>query len=233
MMDSKQEKISALIDGQLESEQIDALLQELAQDDARADWDVYHRIGNLLRAEDEVNPGADFSARMAARLAQEAPHRPALAAAQTEPAVQPAFVAPSAPHAEKRRRWTLASLAAAGGALLASLGILGTQQVMLAQNSAKPALHETRMAAHNPQAPVVLLASAGGSAPKAVPTTSSGAACVEKSERVIANGKAEEMVMLRDPEIDQYLMAHQRYSNSLHSAAQYARSANFAADAQK
>jgi len=40
-------------------------------------------------------------------------------------------------------------------------------------------------------------------------------------------------VILRDPQIDQYLSAHQRFSPSAYSFAQYARSANFASDSGK
>jgi len=39
--------------------------------------------------------------------------------------------------------------------------------------------------------------------------------------------------LLRDPGIDQYLQAHQRYSPSLYSTAQYARSTAFANDSDK
>ncbi|OWW19416.1 sigma-E factor negative regulatory protein [Noviherbaspirillum denitrificans] len=44
---------------------------------------------------------------------------------------------------------------------------------------------------------------------------------------------AAEGVILRDPRIDDYLMAHQRISPSLYSTAQFARSANFASDSNK
>jgi len=40
-------------------------------------------------------------------------------------------------------------------------------------------------------------------------------------------------VVLRDPRIDQYLLAHQRFSPAWNSTAQYARSATFASDSDK
>ncbi|MBS0308856.1 MAG: sigma-E factor negative regulatory protein [Proteobacteria bacterium] len=46
----------------------------------------------------------------------------------------------------------------------------------------------------------------------------------------LVTASAQQPVMLRDPRIDEYLMAHQRYSPAMFSAAQYARSANFASD---
>jgi sigma-E factor negative regulatory protein RseA len=39
--------------------------------------------------------------------------------------------------------------------------------------------------------------------------------------------------VLRDPRIDEYLLAHQRFSPSMFSTAQYARSATFATDSGK
>lgn len=39
--------------------------------------------------------------------------------------------------------------------------------------------------------------------------------------------------VLRDPRIDEYLLAHQRFSPSVYSTAQYARSATFAVDSDK
>lgn len=40
-------------------------------------------------------------------------------------------------------------------------------------------------------------------------------------------------VVLRDPRIDDYLLAHQRFSPSVYSTAQYARSATFATNPDK
>ncbi|MDP9108912.1 MAG: sigma-E factor negative regulatory protein [Pseudomonadota bacterium] len=55
---------------------------------------------------------------------------------------------------------------------------------------------------------------------------------------LVVNTKADHtaattMVVLRDPRIDEYLLAHQRFSPSLYSSAQFARSATFASDANK
>jgi sigma-E factor negative regulatory protein RseA len=49
----------------------------------------------------------------------------------------------------------------------------------------------------------------------------------------MATASASEGVVLRDPRIDDYLMAHQRISPSVYSTAQFARSANFATDSNK
>ena len=51
--------------------------------------------------------------------------------------------------------------------------------------------------------------------------------------KVVTVAAGQETVMLRDSRIDEYLMAHQRFSPSVFSAAQYARSATFASDSSK
>ena len=50
-------------------------------------------------------------------------------------------------------------------------------------------------------------------------------------EKVTVAGPEGEV--LRDPRIDEYLLAHQRFSPSVYSTAQYARSATFAVDSDK
>lgn len=49
----------------------------------------------------------------------------------------------------------------------------------------------------------------------------------------VVSDHAPEGVVLRDPRIDEYLLAHQRFSPSVYSTAQYARSATFATDSNK
>ena len=63
------QQISALADGELDPSQLKSLLIELRQPEARADWDIYHRIGDVLRSETMARePSADFTQRLAARL---------------------------------------------------------------------------------------------------------------------------------------------------------------------
>lgn len=68
----------------------------------------------------------------------------------------------------------------------------------------------------------------GGEAPDAVAKRATG---TEAAAMVAAS--APDGVVLRDPRIDDYLMAHQRISPSVYSTAQFARSANFAIDSNK
>jgi sigma-E factor negative regulatory protein RseA len=61
--------------------------------------------------------------------------------------------------------------------------------------------------------------------------TSSAMIATNGNQQVIAN--TQEGTVLRDPQIDQYLLAHQRFSPSAYSIAQYARPATFATESNK
>lgn len=66
------QQISELADGELDSSQLPLLLAELRTPEARSHWDVYHRIGDVLRSEQmAAEPSAGFSRQLAARLEQE------------------------------------------------------------------------------------------------------------------------------------------------------------------
>lgn len=64
----------------------------------------------------------------------------------------------------------------------------------------------------------------------------SGQSSMNATTGASAGGMAsvqQERNLMRDPGIDEYLLAHQRFSPSLYSTAQYARSATFAVDSDK
>ncbi|TAK92131.1 MAG: hypothetical protein EPO06_02670 [Burkholderiaceae bacterium] len=50
------ERISALMDGELESQQLAQTLEDLCQDSARDTWQTYHLIGDVLRNNDLAQP---------------------------------------------------------------------------------------------------------------------------------------------------------------------------------
>lgn len=95
------------------------------------------------------------------------------------------------------RRWALSSMIAA--ASMATVAFVTTPQLMVAMKD-KAALNEEMVASSTPP-------------------------LIEQS--VIAAGSVSGDVVLRDPRIDDYLLAHQQFSPSLYSTAQYARSATF------
>lgn len=200
--DKAREQISALADGELDDPYISVTLASLRQQEGKNDWELYHRIGDVLRSEDmDISLSSGFAARMAARLEQE----PAI--------VAPAAISVSRATADRRpdtngqtptialrsasRRWALPGVAAA--AAVAAIAFVTTPHLMVALNKGDDAN----------------LSAADGS-PSAVVAT-----------------HEQEGVVLRDARIDDYLLAHQRFSPSVYSTAQYARSATFAVDSNK
>lgn len=197
------ERISALADGELSSDQAEAALTALREKERQADWEIYHQIGDVLRSDDmAVRLSSGFAARMAARLELEpviiAPASMNKPEALPEPDVQRQPVV-RAKHSA--RRWALPGMAAA----VAAVAFITMPQLMVAMKMepANATSQMTALAAGTPSEPAVVSAS------------------------------APEGVVLRDPGIDDYLLAHQRFSPSLYSTAQYARSATFAADSNK
>lgn len=95
-MDTKKknrEQISAFADGALPKDDLELVALALGTDDGAAAWAVYHRIGDVLRAQasPELSPG--FAGRLAARLAAETTHGRRGAAGDT---AAPAEAAPAA-----------------------------------------------------------------------------------------------------------------------------------------
>jgi sigma-E factor negative regulatory protein RseA len=187
------EQISALADGELPERQVDMALAALRQDSNRADWELYHQIGDVLRSEDmaiALSPG--FAARIAARLDAE-----------------PTMLAPVAhdglnPLAKySLKRWAMPSAVAT--VAMVAVTFVAVPQLMVAMNGEPTAVVESALVA--------------------------AAARGEQSSVVIATGP--DGVVLRDPRIDDYLLAHQRFSPSLYSTAQYARTATLATDSNK
>ena len=120
------EKISALMDGELEAHEQRGSYAELAREgEALEAWRVYHLGGDALR--DTALLSAGFSARMEAKLAEE-----------------PTVLAPRVPQAGSRHRWRALSMAASlaaaalvGGAWFASQsGLQRGPEVALAPASA-------------------------------------------------------------------------------------------------
>jgi sigma-E factor negative regulatory protein RseA len=202
-----QEQISALADGELSDAQVDTALAALRQPAGRAAWDAYHQIGDVLRSDEmAVSLSPNFAARMAARLEAE-----------------PTIIAPAALTPQEReaandstsdkksiKRFALPGMVAAA---VAALGLAAAPQLMVAMKGDSPADKARTMVASQSHSGAVTHASVvqGG-----------------ESQRVAHS--SQEGVILRDPRIDEYLLAHQRFSPSVYSTAQFARSATFATD---
>jgi len=196
-MDTKkmtQEQISALADGELPGEHVDIVLAALRNKEGKADWDIYHHIGDVLRSDHmaaELSP--EFAARLSARLDAE----PTIIAPT---AVTPVQISGITTPGSKAKRWAIPSMAAA--AAMATVAFFTTPQLMVALKGNTESVE-----------PSVKVASG--------------------TEAAVVAASAPEGVVLRDPRIDDYLMAHQRISPSVYSTAQFARSANFTSDSNK
>ena len=74
MNDNKREQLSALIDGEAEAHECDALVKSLCQSDSheeKARWERYHLISDALKKNLPDNPQHDLSARVSAALEDE------------------------------------------------------------------------------------------------------------------------------------------------------------------
>lgn len=201
-----QEKISAFADGELCKDQADAVLARLREPENAASWDVYHRVGDILRSDEmAVSLSSDFSARMVARLDAE-PTIIAPALSRNEHVVNGAT--PPSAHITSMRR---VALPAAAAAVVAALAFIISPQILDSGNE---------------QLPSAMQASATVGPNETPATIQEKSASLDHS----AAAGAQKEIVLRDPNLDAYLLAHQRFSPSLNSTAQFARSANFDAD---
>lgn len=234
-MDTKvttREQISALADGELSSDEMTLAFAALrSSENAQDAWEDYHRIGEVLRSEEmDVSLSAGFSARMAALLDAEpsivAPQAAAVTAAVPAAAEVKSAAVKTAANGDHRAarpsrlvRLLMPSAAAAAAAVAAVFVAMPQQAVVNA---------DARMAA--PVAQVASAPLAAPSVPSAIATvadTSGNPQNVNQFSSLAQQGEVK-----RDPRIDQYLSAHQRFSPS-YSSAQYARSAAFSSDADK
>lgn len=195
------ERISALMDGEFDPAELAALLDE-ADTSGRPLWDDYHLIGDALRSDELTLPRSEsaFMASFAARLDAE-PHllAPAALADAKADVSAGAKIAGSRvtrinPFLRVRRVLPTAAAAAAVAALswvvvprLQDHPAGGVQPQVLAQ-AATPA--------------------AGGSSLTRV------ALAQQPQAAVVANsaGAPNDLIVLRDARLDQYLAAHQQYA---------------------
>jgi len=230
-MDTKvttKEQISALADGELSTEEMTLAFAALrSSKDAQDAWEDYHRIGEVLRSEEmDVSLSAGFSAKMSALLDAE-PTIVAPQAAVTEPvkaaAAAPVAQAVAAANGDHRAsrpgrlvRFLMPSAAAAAAAVAAVFVAMPQQAVVTA---------DAKMAA-----PVAQVASAPVNVPSAIATVADTNGNPQNVNQL--SSLAQQGEVKRDPRIDDYLFAHQRFSPS-YSSAQYTRSAAFSSDADK
>ncbi len=198
-----QEHISAMMDAELTDEQIASMLNSQDQDMQKT-WETYHQIGDVLRSEEMAIPmHPDFSVRMAARLeAEPSMVAPVVTASRKQTSV-------SSKNAFYRRFAVPGAVAAtiAAMAIFAGTSIGGGEAGL----------------EHTTPASTSVVAESAGTLPKEE---------MVQASLTVAAGVPEEKpsqeIILRDPHIDEYLMAHQRFSPSVYSTTPYTRASAFA-----
>jgi len=197
--DMTQEQISALLDSELGDAHIELALATLRRSEGKATWDVYHQIGDVLRSEDMAHEFSDgFTARLLGRLDEEPP----ILAPSPRVELQPAQLQQAAAGSARFKRFGI-PMAIAAAAVFALVAV-----PQLTKKQDRIAGTET-----------IQLPSGGG-----------GGVIVANApldSKAPAPVTAADGAVLRDPRLDEYLMAHQRYSPAWNSSAEYARSATY------
>lgn len=123
--DARRALASAVMDGQADPAQTRAWLDHATSDEAaRADWHLYHLIGDVMRSE-ELSSTAEHDAALLHRVREGVRQEPVVLA----PRALEAAVPPAAPHRQRRTRtrvWA-ATAAAAAGFLVVGAAFLGTR----------------------------------------------------------------------------------------------------------
>lgn len=216
---TKQEHVSALLDGELHGQDCDALIAGLADvvnAEGRQAWDTYHHIGDVLRSDDlAVELSVDFSSRFSALLDAE----PVILAPKPRPVLEhpeiPAAVNGAA-LVRPRFSWNVAIASMAAAAAVAF--VMAPQVTALFGNGTGSGVQlassdagRSGVQQNGRQNDSVQLVADAGDAPPS------------------QSRPADEPEMLRDPRIDSYLLAHQRFSPAISNASQttqYAARAN-------
>lgn len=190
------DKISALMDGELDARQSDQQYTRLKQDsDARACWNTYHLIGDALRRDSIVS--TNFSAKLGARLEQE-----------------PAVLAPQRPQMRPVRRTTAYALSAAASlSAVALVGWMAFNNPLVPQPDSVTTSVTTSVATS--VSPSVSASVSAPVVPSAPVTTVTPASVQPQLASVPSEGK-----------MNEYLMAHQEFSPStaIQGVAPYIRS---------
>lgn len=216
LMDTRQvnrEQISALADGELAEPHFSTALADLRQAEGQASWDVYHQIGDVLRSDEMAFSLSErFAAKMSARLeAEPVIITPQFNVTDREALGAPVVVATGMSHQRFVRRFVVPG-AAVAAAVVAVILVATPQQPMISAHM--------ESAAPVPASSVSIAT-----------VTTNGAS--SQASAVSEGTLSRQGEVARDPRIDDYLLAHQHFSPSMYSSAQYARSAAFAVDSDK
>ena len=200
--DDARESLSAYMDGELPVQFRDAFLAGAKTDSAlRADWEMYHCIGDVLRSDDMACHSQGFSRRFAERIDAE----PFLFA----PQVAKSF---AAQQAMTKRSWRMAAAIAAS---VAAVAVVSSAVLLPVRNGG-----QTQMASSIAPPSMSIAADSPGAGRQTV------AAPVLAGTETFRPANAEASVR---PVSGEYLMAHRSYSNGLamHGVVSHVRTAGY------
>lgn len=214
------ERVSALVDGQLLGDEFVQVLADLESSGAaRAQWDMYHVVGDVLRSS-QVNAAvhdADFVQRLRQRLSEDGAEIVAVAARPISAGEPKYLKSESANNSSWRRLAGVASVA-----LMAVLAWQGLQWV----NSSDPAA-APQLAQQHVTTPAQAASAFGMPQPDAL---ASGPALIQADGSSALAMTADSQIMIRDPQLDALLAAHRQFggTSALQMPAGFLRNATFA-----
>jgi sigma-E factor negative regulatory protein RseA len=245
---SLNERVSRLMDADLSAKELEILMEKGAGDaeflEFKKNWALYQQVGDAIRSDELALPmSADFTARFAARLEAEpnilAPQMSLANQARAENNVvtKPAFFG------RFGATGTLGSIAAA--ALIAFVvapqlstvsSVSSVASVAERESASNTIANQTQdvNSRNKGQANVRLVEQGSNKLPSSTQLVvgedqnTAAKQGVDAAEGTLASANSQkgELVMLRDPNLDSYLLAHQKVSPSIGNNAHYVTPAN-------
>jgi len=151
----KYEKISALVDGELEEGELGPAVEALRLPEAQARLDLYYQIGDVLNAEAaKAEPGPEFAQRMRTLLDAEPPHSDGEAVSDVEKvqlqlqemALQQLEESAKPPDEGDKKLQTLKQLALPGIAAIAAVAVVMSPQFMFIIQTSAPTVSHASLA---------------------------------------------------------------------------------------
>ncbi|MDD2879862.1 MAG: sigma-E factor negative regulatory protein [Rhodoferax sp.] len=214
------ERISALVDGQLRGAEFTQTVAELeANEEARANWDTCHWLGDVMRSgETQVLRAHDpeFVRRLRQRMQQDVIEIIAVPATEIRSTAKNGSKLTSANDGLWRR--------VAGFASVALVGVLAWQGMQW-PGSADP----VGMPQQAQQQAIPVISAASSFALADASSLSTGRALIRSDGSSVLVMSSEPLVMIRDPQLDALLAAHRQFggASALQTPAGFLRNANF------
>ncbi len=212
------QSISSLLDGELNDTAFELTLASLGEAGnvgGRKTWEIYHQIGDVLRSDDlAMTLSPDFSSRLSALLdAEPVVMAPKSAHVERLPDAVPEL----AGHRHSVKPGIARYVATGSLAAAAAVAFFMAPQIM--------SLSGDQSGSGGPNGSIMQLTKAvqPGSGIGQLETIQVATA-VNGSD--VSARSANQIEMLRDPRLDSYLLAHQKFSPSMASGAQYVTRAN-------